>query len=140
MQRLAVIFIFMLVAVLPKWVQAEVLLIAQAQVSADSVSRNEVRIIFLMRRLQWPDGSAVKVFVLDDDNELHKSFCKQYMQVYPRRLRKAWERQIYSGTGQAPTHVESVQEMLQRVGSTPGAIGYLPENMINDSVKVLSVR
>ena len=39
----------------------------------------------------------------------------------------AWDRLVFSGTGQAPDTVTSTEEMLARVASTPGAIGYLSQ-------------
>lgn len=119
---------------------AAVQLVANAELAIDSVSRNEARLLFLMRRPQWPDGQATQVFVLADEHPQHQAFCKQLLGVFPRKLRQAWERQLYSGTGQAPIRVDSEQEMLRRIGSTPGAIGYLPGNMTDDSVKILQIR
>jgi len=115
-------------------------LVANVNTTAESVTRNEARLLFLMRRAQWPDGQPVQVFVLPDENSSHQAFCKQKLFIFPRKLRLAWERQLYSGTGQVPIRVNSLEEMLQRVGSTPGAVGYLPENMTNDRVKILPIR
>jgi hypothetical protein len=115
-------------------------MVANTNLSVDTVSRNEARLLFLMRRSQWPDGQAVQVFVLADEHPQHQAFCKNQLQIYPRKLRKAWERRLFSGTGQVPVRVDSVAEMLRRVGSTPGAIGYLPGNQTDDSVKVLQIR
>lgn len=115
-------------------------LIGNASLPFGSVTRNEARLLFLMRRPQWPDGQAVHVFVLAEDHPQHQSFCKENLQIYPRKLRQAWERRLYSGTGQASLTVESEKEMLQRVSTTPGAIGYLPANKTNNNVKILQIR
>lgn len=80
------------------------------------------------------------MFVLADERPEHQSFCRNALNIYPRKLRKAWERQFYSGTGQAPVRVRSAEEMRQRVGSTPGTIGHLRGNETGDSVKVLQIR
>jgi hypothetical protein len=40
-------------------------------------------------------------------------------------MRSAWDRLVYSGTGQAPLEVSSEEEMRAKIASTPGAIGYL---------------
>ena len=88
-----------------------------------------------MRVLEWPDGTPIRVFVLDDRNPVHRQFCKQYLEVFPHQLRYAWNRRVYSGMGQSPQQVDSVQEMHDQIADTPGAIGYLPEEMIDDSVR-----
>lgn len=115
-------------------------LIGHPSLALDSVTRNEARLLFLMRRPQWPNGQAVQVFVLAEDHPQHQAFCKQNLRIYQRKLRQAWERRLYSGTGQAPVRVDSEEAMLKRVSSTPGAIGYLPEDKINDHVKILQIR
>ena len=93
-----------------------------------------------MQLRQWPGGVPVRVFVLPDDNNAHRAFSKNVLSLYPRQLRRVWDRQLYSGTGQAPETVTNEVEMRQRVSSTPGAIGYLSSEMIDDSVRVLSIK
>ena len=76
-----------------------------------SLSLSSLRAIFSMRMTQWPDGTPIRVFVLGDKNPIHAEFSKQVLGVFPHQLRRAWNRQIYSGTGQAPSKVESEAEM-----------------------------
>jgi hypothetical protein len=83
-----------------------------------------VREIFFMRLSSWPDGSPIHVFVLPDNHPLHIRFAKEILGVYPFQLRSAWDRLVFSGTGVSPTTVESEEEMLERIKSTPGSIGY----------------
>ncbi len=92
---------------------------------AAALSRETLREVFFMRLTTWPDGSPIKVFVLPDDNPLHIQFAKQILGVFPFQLRSAWDRLVYSGTGFAPTVVESEKEMRERVDHTPGSIGYV---------------
>lgn len=94
---------------------------------AQHLSPATVREIFFMRLNSWPDGSRIHVFVLPDDNPLHFRFAKEILGVYPFQLRSAWDRMVYSGTGVAPTTVETLGEMRMRVESTPGGIGYIGE-------------
>ena len=114
-------------------------IIVNPNVSVASVSQNAVRAMFAMKLLQWPDGQPVRVFVLPDDNPLHRTFCKEVLDVYPYQLRQTWDRLVYSGTGQAPTEVVSEEEMLKKVASTPGAIGYARKVKPGDRVRILSV-
>lgn len=87
--------------------------------------RQTLRAIFSMRLRQWPDGKPVTVFVLPTSHPVHVAFCKEVLGVFPHQLQRAWDRLVYSGTGQAPVEVNSLEEMTQRVRDTPGAIGYL---------------
>ena len=136
MRRLAVLALFLFC--LPAFA-AEVI-VANSSVKDMQLTRNEARLIYTLRRTQWADGQPVRVFVLPDDDPLHASFVKHSLGLYPRQLRRVWDRRTYSGTGQAPQQVESTAEMLSRIANTPGAVGYLPEQLIEPTVKVLEVR
>jgi len=115
-------------------------LIAHPGSGVDALTRNEARLYFTMRLKNWPNGTLVKVFVLPDNNALHGSFANRILELYPYQLRRVWDRQLFSGTGQAPTTVASEQEMLDRVATTPGAIGYASGLPSNSSLRVLEVR
>jgi hypothetical protein len=88
---------------------------------------------------QWPDGTPVRVFVLGDKNPLHAAFSKQILGVFPHQLRRAWNRQIFSGTGQAPNKVETATEMHYQIENTSGAIGYLPEEQLNEHIRTIEI-
>lgn len=111
-----------------------------AQIQQESVSRALLRGIFGMRVRVWPDGTPVRVFVLDDAAPEHVAFCKSVLRSYPYQLRQGWDRLIYSGTGQPPTAVASREEMHERVSRIRGAIGYLPAVPgDSDAIRVIDV-
>jgi hypothetical protein len=88
----------------------------------------------------WLDGTKIRVFVLPDDDPLHQKVAKEKLNVFPYQLRSTWDRFVYSGTGQAPIKVNSVEEMHAKVASTPGAIGYLWRANISENVNVLEIK
>jgi len=105
-----------------------------------TISRNGISAIFKMRLRHWQDGSAITVFVLQDDDFLHKLFCKQVLNVFPHQMRRGWNKLVFSGTGQAPVLVKDKQEMIERLNSTPGGVGYLVEDDISDSISILEIQ
>ena len=114
-------------------------IIINAQNQQQSISRNELLSIFSMRQRYWRDGTPVTVFVLKDANA-HSEFCKKNLRIFPHQLRSRWDRLVYSGTGVAPTEVDSVDQLIQRVAQIRGAIGYINRIIDNDNVKKISVR
>lgn len=120
--------------------------IVNPDVADRSVSQSTLRAIFSMHVRQWPNGKPVKVFVLPDEDPVHISFTKGVLHTFPHQLRRSWDLLVYSGSGQAPTVVTSPKEMRQKVLSTPGAIGYLPEEYMikggnkNENVLIMQVR
>lgn len=115
-------------------------IIANPSVNEKTLSVNSLRSIFSMRLRTWPDGTKIRVFVLPDDDQLHQIFSKGKLNVFPYQLRSTWDRLVFSGTGQAPIKVNSSEEMLTKVASTPGAIGYLWRANINENVNVLEIK
>lgn len=116
-----------------------VAVITHPGINSNYLSKNLLRSIFGMRLRTWQSGLPVRVFVLPDDAPLHSVFTKQKLNLFPYQLRSAWDRMVYSGTGQAPFVVHTEEEMRARIASTPGAIGYLSGSMINDSVQVVHI-
>lgn len=114
-------------------------LVINPDVSQETLSRNTLRSIFSMRKTQWPNGKPIQVFVMGDKSDLHRRFTKQLLGLFPHQLRRAWNRRIYSGMGQAPIRVESEQEMREQVAKTSGAIGYLSEGYNDGQVRTIKI-
>jgi hypothetical protein len=114
--------------------------IAFPSTSENVISRSTLRAVFGMRLNKWPADTPIKVFVMKDDAPEHGAFSKNILQVFPHQLRLAWDRQVFSGQGQYPEQVTSTQEMLSRIASTPGAIGYIKINEVTNNVRTLQIR
>lgn len=122
------------------WSNEQHEIIVNPGVTENTVSGNVLRSIFSMRLKTWSDGTKIRVFVLADDDQLHQIVAKEKLNVFPYQLRSTWDRLVFSGTGQAPIKVNSNEEMLAKIASTPGAIGYLWRANINETVNVLQVK
>lgn len=90
--------------------------------------------IFSMRTRLWPNGEKIHVFVLADDNELHKAFVKEKLHIFPHQLRRTWNRMTYTGIGQSPVTVDSVAEMLEKVKRTKNSIGYIDKKVEDENI------
>ena len=114
-------------------------IIVNTGVEEQAIPLVTVRTIFSMRLSHWRSGTPIRVFILPDDHPVHVRFSKQILGMYPYQLRWAWDRLVFSGTGQAPILVSSEEEMKRRVANTPGAIGYLTGSKTDEMVKVTSI-
>ncbi|WP_333609051.1 substrate-binding domain-containing protein [Arsukibacterium sp.] len=106
-------------------------------VSAEQLSSAQLRAIFSMRQSRWPDGTAIRVFVLASDDSTHLNFSRQRLQMFPYQLDAIWNRQRFSGIGSFPTQLASEQEMQQALQDNEGAIGYLSTGNIPATLKVI---
>lgn len=115
-------------------------LIANKDWPVVQLDRNEARLYFTLRLKFLDNKMPVNVFVLPDDHPLHRQFAKNILGLFPYQLRQVWDRQLFSGTGQVPITVATEQEMIERVASTPGAIGYAESGSNHPQVQTLEVR
>lgn len=113
-------------------------IITHPNTNIDSLTLNQARSIFSMRTQKWPNGELIKVFVLPETDPLHKQFTKKVLQIFPYKLRRIWDRNIYSGTGDAPTIVDNEGEMVNAISTHPGSIGYA--NRGNNNVRIIETQ
>ena len=114
--------------------------IAHQSAGVNALTLAAARSVFGLRQNKWPDGSLVQVFVLADNHPAHIALCKERLNLFPYQLRQSWDRLVYAGMAQAPIQVASEQELIQKVASTPGAIGYAWKVKPNDSIKLIELQ
>lgn len=114
--------------------------IAHPSVQVDALSPAQLRSIYLMRQVVWPDGVAIRVFTLAPRSAVNLQFCRDQLQLFPYQLERVWQKLTYSGTGTPPTELQDQQAMLQAVAATPGAIGYIGIQDETQVVKVIPIR
>jgi ABC-type phosphate transport system substrate-binding protein len=112
--------------------------IVNRSVDLSRLERRQLKDIFSLRASSWPDGSAIKVFARRQSHPTHTEFVKRVLDFHPYQLHRIWDRQVYAGYAQAPEFVDSEIEMAERVGATPGAIGYV-ENGPYKAAKAIQI-
>lgn len=111
-----------------------------SNVQNQTLKRRTLRAMYSMRTQSWPNGQHLTVFVFSDEETLHQDFCKRILGVLPYQLRKSWDRLIFSGKAAGPIRVNSLEEMKERVSNTPGAIGYITQALVDDSIAIVEVK
>ncbi len=96
----------------------------------------ELRLIFSMQKVYWPDGQKIQVFILSPNSETHQNFCFKQLDMMPYMLQRRWDRLVFSGTGERPIILSSDAEMQERILQTPGAIGYIADSLKSDDITV----
>ena len=115
-------------------------IIGNRSVSVNSLSLATARSVFGMRQVKWPDDARIQVFVLADTHPTHVALCKERLNLFPYQLRQSWDRLVYAGMAQAPIEVATEEELLNKVATTPGAIGYVRKVKPNDAIKIISIQ
>lgn len=120
---LAVSCIFWLL--MPGLLTADPILIHHPQLQGEDFSTSSLVRIYAMQKKTWSDGKQVKVFTLPNSSDTHKDFVTTYLRMQPYQLNRLWHRLVFSGTGTIPQEIATVEEMLETIKTTPGAIGYV---------------
>jgi len=134
--KLSKYYFIVLVLIAAASAQAQVAVIVNKSVSENSISSGKLNDIYSLRLKTWGSGKEIVPVTLKSDNEAtHKffgTFGKSLME-----MKKLWMKLQLTGEGQPPAGLSSEEEVVSKVASTPGAIGFVSSDKVNGSVKVL---
>lgn len=118
---------------------AQVLVIANPGVTADTISKSELRNIFTGAATKLKDGSRVKPVLLKQ-GPTHAAFVTGDLALSEVGLLVNWRGLVFSGQGTMPRTFEDEAAEVAYVAQTPGAVGYISPATAHNEVKVLQVR
>ncbi|MBU0996077.1 MAG: hypothetical protein KJ737_26575 [Proteobacteria bacterium] len=118
--------------------ESEVLIIANKDMTINSLSKAEIKNIFLGMTTFWPDNTKI-TFATLVKLEVHKRFVVKYTNKSTDQFRAYWRNQLFIGKGRIPKIFKTEQEIVNFVAKTDGAIGYVSPSAAIDTVKVITV-
>jgi hypothetical protein len=114
---------------------SQVAVIANKSVSSSKVSTSALGDLYELDNTDL-GGTKVKLFDINGDSPIKDKFYKS-LGKSTSDIKKVWMKKKLTGNGNPPSGVSSEDDMLSKVASTPGAIGYISTSKVNSSVKVL---
>jgi len=102
----------------------------QGELSADLVAQ-----IYLRRKRFWDDGAAIVPLNLTAGTPLRDAFTRAVLGQSEARLAEYWNRQYFYGVLPPPTLASTVA-VVRYVASDPNALGYVPADAVDGSVRV----
>lgn len=114
---------------------AEDVLVANPSVPIEAIDQPTLRDLFLGRRTTWPNGLRV-VVVLQRNSGSNQRLARELGKT-PQQLINWWKRLVFTGEGSMPEQVDNGEDLIARVASVPGAIGWVERAGDLKSVKVL---
>jgi hypothetical protein len=113
---------------------SQIVLIANKGVEMNISAITTVSDIYTLETQKSTNGKAIVVFDLKTapNDQLYTAIGKSATE-----LKKIWMKMQLSGDGKAPTALENEDEMIAKVSSVPGAIGYVSQAKVTDAVKTL---
>jgi len=114
--------------------------VAHPDLETDSVTRNDLKRIFLKFKSRWPSGERAKPVDQRFDAAIRLAFSQRILGKSLAAVESYWNGQVFAGKDSPPPMLGSDQEVLQYIKQNPGAVGYISDASGQIGVKVLRVR
>ena len=118
---------------------ADILIVANKSVPAESLEKSELKDIFLGDTIKWQDKSKINI-VVQKDGKAHSEFVKEITRKSASQFRNYWKKMVFTGKGSSPKSFDKSADLLAYVAETKGAIGYVDAGIQPKGVKVIKVK
>jgi hypothetical protein len=142
-QRLEIAALTVAVLLLPGRVPAErdgkppVIAVIVGKASfVTSISRDELRELYLRRQRLWPNGARAVPINLPPDHPARQRFSQLVLGRSPNDLVAYWNARYFEGI-MPPTVVPSPVAVRAYLTAEPAAIAYLPSSEVDDTCRVV---
>jgi ABC-type phosphate transport system substrate-binding protein len=116
---------------------ADVVVVVSADSSIASLSKSQIIDIFLGKRTRFPDGGNAVPIDQNEGSVARDEFYLKFASMAPAQVRAFWSKIIFTGRGQPPRIAGTVPELKKLLLTSPNAIGYLDQSMVDSSLKVV---
>ena len=119
-------------------ISAQVAVIAHKSVPIDTVKNSELLNFYTGDVSFWSDGEPIIIFDLKPRSEAKDTFYN-FLGMNSSRIKSIWMKRMLSGDADPPESLKTEEDVLKKVTSTPGAIGFVSHSKVSREVKVLVV-
>lgn len=125
-------------SLLPSSVFADIVVIANPNLSVSSLSSSELTNIYLGKTKFLSNGGA-KIIPVDQrsGSMIREKFYSQLMNKTEAEVKIYWSRIIFTGQGYPPIQEEDDSAVLNAVSKNQNCLGYIDRSALNNSVKVI---
>lgn len=116
----------------------DIAIIVHPSVPVTSMDRAALAAIFNMSRRSWGDGLTAVPLNYPPASATRQLFDQLVLGLQPAEVSRFWIDQRIRGLGHPPRQVNDAALMLRVVANLKGAIGYVPANMADGSVRVVA--
>ena len=114
---------------------AKIAVIANKDLKTSSINKAKLLDIYTLD-ISEIGGSKLKVFDYSSETPTKKSFFEALNKSISE-FKQIWMKKKFTGNGNPPLNVGSEDDMVSKVASTPGAIGYVDADKVTSAVKVI---
>ncbi len=122
----------------PRPASSRILVVVGSTNPVESLSRAEVRRIFLREKLQWPNHWPISVFERPADHPIRSAFSSSVLGKAPGELAEYWLN-LTMTRGLDPPRVSRTGTLLKHyLDRVQGGIGYVYESELESGMKVVA--
>lgn len=121
-----------------KTATAQFAVIAHKEVPADTLTQAQILDLYCADIKIWNNKVPVVCFDLKLQSDSRDAFYKLLGKT-PSRMKSLWLKKLLMGEGEPPAALSSEEEMVKKVASTRGAIGFVSAAKATREVKVIFV-
>ena len=118
---------------------ASYVVITNKDVPVDSLSKAELRSIFLGEKVKWNHKKYIKIAILDS-GDAYKDFLHEILGNTPAQYDNFWLKMVYTGKAPMPQSFSETGKLVDFVATHPGAVGFVAAGHAGDSVKTISIK
>jgi len=102
-----------------------------------AIDEGDISRIFLGKVKKFSTGDKITIVNLKYKQATRNEFEKKVLNKSASQVKAYWSKLMFSGKGKPPKELASDKDILAFVAENPGAIGYVADGSVDDSVKVI---
>ena len=114
---------------------AEDVVVVHAASSLAAITDDQLKDLFLGKKITWDDGGKV-VVVVPKDGPANEALMKR-LGKNTQQFQTGWKKLVFTGKGAMPEQVDSDDAVVAFVAKIPGAIGLVDKAKVKDGVKAI---
>jgi ABC-type phosphate transport system substrate-binding protein len=118
-------------------IAGDVVAVVSSKSSVTTLSANQLADIFLGKSNRFPDGSPAVPIDQAEGSPARDAFYAKVTGKSPAQLKAHWSKIIFTGRGQPPREVVNGAALKKLVADDPKAIGYIEQDLLDGSVRIL---
>ena len=113
--------------------------IANPAVTASTLTRAELKAIFLGQKVKWDNKKYIRIAILES-GLAYVSFLQNMVGKTPSQFDQHWMKQVYTGRGSVPPSFIEEHQVVEYVSRQPQAIGFVSPASVTGAVKIISIK
>lgn len=129
--------LFIALLVLSPSLYAEIIVVVGIKSPLVTLSKNQVKDIFLGRLIALPNGSSAIPVDQPENNPLREEFYTKVTHQTAAQVKSHWAKLYFTGRGQPPKEAVNSHEIKRLLNAIPASIAYIERAALDGTVKVI---